>query len=338
MHAIFRIALGVGLLNVNVLIQNDDVPMWSLYFYKPYLRDCHSIDVIRIETFTFENYTSDLNLPFNSLILSKQFKFPSCPLFVSTFPLDPFVIINNRNKSTTFTGLDITIVNEISKTLNLVPIYLEAPDKQNRGIVFPNGTSSGAVGMVIDGDANMTVGAYALSLERFNVMAYSRSYSQNAFVFAFKESVRLIAPLSRLMSPFTTSVWISIALLLVISILVILLSKKLPPRHRHFIIGGCMNRTPILNMINALIGNAIYIPRTKHGRSISVFNRSLFIIWILFWLVVRSAYQGSLFTFLQSQRTNSPFDTVKKIRMSNTNMYIIDTAINLIPQEFNRER
>lgn len=169
-------------------------------------------------------------------------------------------------------------------------------------------------------------------------MSYSKSYSQNAFRFAFKESEELAEPITRLMSPFEVSLWVSIAILLIVSISAILLTKKLPLRQRHYIIGGRMNRTPILNMMNALMGNAISNPRMARERSFGLFTRLLFLIWIFFWLIVRNSYQGSLYETLQSQRVESPFDTIEKVQKSRANIYVTAVEVNLVPEEFDRNR
>lgn len=155
--------MDLGLLEVNVLIQDDDAPMWSLYFYKPFRRHCHSIDVVKIETFTPQNYTNTLGVQsFDSLFAERQFKFTNCPLYVSTMTFEPFVITQKGNGSIKFDGFDVTIVNEIAKTLRLVPVYILPPDRKKRGFIYPNGTANGAVGMVINGAANMTIGNYAV--------------------------------------------------------------------------------------------------------------------------------------------------------------------------------
>lgn len=338
LHDIFGIVLHLGLLNVNVLVKHENVPLWSLFFYKPYAQSCHSIDVIKIETFSPNNYTVDLSVPFDNLFPSREFKFKNCPLFISTFSVEPYVIIQNSNGSKTYHGVDVTIVNEIAKTLHLIPKYLQPPDGRNRGTIYKNGTATGAQKMVIDGDANMTVGTYALSMERVNLMSYSRSYTQNALIFAFKKNAQLTTPLARLMSPFQTFVWISIAFLLFISILVILLTKKLSMQHRHFMIGGQMNRTPILNMINMVIGNSIANPKMTQERHFGVFARTLCILWLFFWLIVRNSYQGSLYETLRGHRVESSYDTIEKVRMSTAKIYITGTANNLLPEGFNSAR
>lgn len=164
------------------------------------------------------------------------------------------------------------------------------------------------------------------------MMASTHSYMQTAFVFAFIRNTK--NSVSRLLEPFQETVWISIAVLLAISIIIILMTKKLSRRKRHVIIGGHINRTPILNLINVLIGNVIP-NRIMRGKDFTIFARTLTILWIFFWLIIRNAYQGSLYESLQSQRVNSPFSTVEKVRLSNAKIYLISTAISLIPDGFN---
>lgn len=181
----------------------------------------------------------------------------------------------------------------------------------------------------------MTIGSYALSIERIAVLSYSKSYMQNSFVFAYIRNIVFSTPL---MAPFQNCMWISIASLLFISIIIILMSKKLSTRQRHFIIGGRLNRTPILNMINVLFGNVVANRQMTRARYFGIFARTLMILWIMFWLIVRNSYQGALYGFLQTQRKNFPYDTVDKVRHSNVKIYIMASAGSLISQTFGNER
>lgn len=140
----------LGLLDVNVLIKDEVTQIWSLHFYRPYVRNCHSFETIKIKTFTAKNYTNNIDvLRFDDLFPRKEFQFQNCPLIISTFSLEPFVIIRNTtNGSIEYDGIDVRIVNEISKTLHLKPIYMQAPDGKGRGLIYKNGTSTGAIKMV----------------------------------------------------------------------------------------------------------------------------------------------------------------------------------------------
>lgn len=188
------------------------------------------------------------------------------------------------------------------------------------------------------GNASLTIGSFALASDRVALMAHTKSYMQNSFIFVFTPNMVLSTPLWRLMAPFQSFLWISILLVLIISISIILISQKLSARQRHFIIGGRMNRTPILNMINVMIGSVISNPRMLYKKSFGVFARTLFILWVFFWLVVRNSYQGALYGFLQTQRNGSRFDTVKKVLESDVKINVIDSAKGLIPQIFKPDR
>lgn len=149
-HEVFGIALRMGLLDVNILVGDEKLKVWFLYSYKPYSRDCYSFTVHRISTFSSENYTKQLEVPFSDLFPSKSFKFHNCPLYIATFSMEPFVILRNNSfgNGIIYDGLDVKIVNEISKSFGLNPKYVQAPDKKQRGIISKNRTATGAIKMV----------------------------------------------------------------------------------------------------------------------------------------------------------------------------------------------
>lgn len=146
LNELFGIVLNFGLLSVNILIKDEHSMTWSLYFYKPYIRNCRSFDILRINSFSSQNYTNEMKSFSTDLYAPKYFTFPNCPLLISTFPFEPYVIIQNAsNEQIKYDGIDIIIVNKISKILNLTPEYVKAPD---RGEIFENGTTTGAIKMV----------------------------------------------------------------------------------------------------------------------------------------------------------------------------------------------
>lgn len=151
LHDIFSIILNVGLFNVNVLIENKQKTLWSLHFYRPYAHDCYGFTVSEIGTFLPQNYSNLLNISVKNVFPSKKFKFHGCPLYVATFSFPPFVIVqqpSNESDQLIYDGIDIILVNHISKTLNLIPKYIQSADADKRGMIFKNGTATGAIGMV----------------------------------------------------------------------------------------------------------------------------------------------------------------------------------------------
>lgn len=51
---IVKLLMYYDVLNVNVLIK--DVDLWSLYYYKPYVKRCYSFEIEQITIFTPDNY------------------------------------------------------------------------------------------------------------------------------------------------------------------------------------------------------------------------------------------------------------------------------------------
>lgn len=151
LHDLFSIILNVGLFKVNILIEDRNESLWSLHFFIPYIQSCYSFTVFQIGIFSPGNYTSPLDVPFKNLFPPEKFKFPGCSLYVATFPFPPFVIAHEPISDTSqiqYEGIDIILVNQISKTLNLIPKYMQSSDANKRGNMFKNGTATGAFGMV----------------------------------------------------------------------------------------------------------------------------------------------------------------------------------------------
>lgn len=190
---------------------------------------------------------------------------------------------------------------------------------------------------VFDGSAEFAIGGYILSKERTQLFSPTNPYLQASIGFCFKET-KAYSPLTRLSAPFQYRVWIIIGSILFTSMVVILLTKKLSRKWRHFYIGGRMNRNPILNMWNSFLGMPIANRRISRGQNFGNFARTLTILWILVWLIMRNAYQGSLYTYLQSHRLTSPYDTVEKIRRSNCKILSTPSTYNLIRHIFSRDR
>lgn len=163
---------------------------------------------------------------------------------------------------------------------------------------------------LLSGEVNLTIGGYVLSQERSRIFSGSNPYLQASFGFCFKQSDAYL-PLRRLTAPFRILIWRIICVLLLLSMAIILLTKKLSPKWRHFIISGRINRDPILKMWTAVLGNPITF-KPNFGN----FARTLTLLWILLWLIIRSSYQGALYTYLQSHRMSSPYDTLEKIQAS----------------------
>lgn len=176
--------------------------------------------------------------------------------------------------------------------------------------------------------ANLSIGLFIRKPTRDSRMIPTITFLQGNAYFAFQIPSQFESPLSRLLAPFTTPLWSLIISFVAISTTFAFLTKQLPPKKRHFLIGGRLNRTPVFNMLHLMFDGAIANRiMLKQQRYFGTFSRSLTIIWILGFLIIRNAYQSSLYKYLHDQRRPSPYDTVEKVNKS-------DVIINVSPEAY----
>lgn len=168
----------------------------------------------------------------------------------------------------------------------------------------------------------MTMSSYYDPTNRNKDLLVGMDHLQVDLGFSYRNYPDSETPLARMFAPLQTSIWLTIAALVCSAMLVILLTKCLSPSKRRFIIGGRINRTPIINMISLVLGNNIANQRMRHPRYFGTFARTLTLIWMVLFLILRNAYQCSLYHFLHSQKLKSPFDTFDGIRKSDIDIII----------------
>lgn len=158
-------------------------------------------------------------------------------------------------------------------------------------------------------------------------MKPTHPYVQVVLSFAIPPSRDISTPLGKLIDPFKKYIWISMILTFVTGIVIILLTKSLNRSQRHFIIGGRMNRTPILNMINTSLGGSMANRYMFKLRRFGTFSRTLLMIWILGCLILRGSYQGALYDFFRKEVLSSPYDTIQNLFASDCDLHVMNTAV-----------
>ena len=146
-------------------------------------------------------------------------------------------------------------------------------------------------------------------------------------LFAIQSVENSWLPILRLFRPFDIMSWISISIVLTLAILVLLLLKCSSSKVRSFVVGGQVNRTPILNMLNICLGGSIPLWNGFDRRALSVFSKTMFVIWSFSNIILRGSYQGALYRSLQEQRPQFTLDTVEKVLASDCDIHISQSSI-----------
>lgn len=127
------------------ILSEDAFNIWTLDSFMPYRRNCFELERTRFASFTPSNFTSRMNLTTEQLYPEKFINLNKCALYVAAAAENPFLKYSIVNGSTTFSGIDIEIITQISQKLNFRIVY---NNSYRHGTIFTNGTVTGSLGLV----------------------------------------------------------------------------------------------------------------------------------------------------------------------------------------------
>lgn len=141
--------------------------------------------------------------------------------------------------------------------------------------------------MVIDGEADLTLGMYTITYLRSKFMTSSETYFSVPFIIIVPPG-DTFSPFEKLFRPFQAEVWAALLTTFIVAAAVVTIIKLQRTSIREFVFGKG-NRSPYMNILSVFLG--VSMPQIP-GRN---FARSLLMMFILFSIVKRTLYQGILF-------------------------------------------
>lgn len=151
LNDIFGLLWTNSLLDAHVLIQEQPY-LWSMFTFMPYQRDCFSLDPVKVATFTPLNFTNNINVSLQALYPEKLGNFRKCQLYIAPSILFPYTYMqNDSNGKPHYKGIDINILEHISKALNFEIVYKRPPNCSSRaghGHIFANGSMTDNIALV----------------------------------------------------------------------------------------------------------------------------------------------------------------------------------------------
>ncbi|XP_055842723.1 uncharacterized protein LOC129909674 [Episyrphus balteatus] len=147
---------------------------------------------------------------------------------------------------------------------------------------------------LISKGADIAIGGYSGSDPNRSIITPSVLYYHTPIVFVIRGK-RELDCVNRLFRPFSVPVWQSIGSLLLAGAFLIQFLRIFKQPERELIIGE-RNLTPLMNFLAVFLG----YPVTRIPQGISA--RYLLILWLAVTLILRSAYQGSLYDSIRIDR------------------------------------
>ncbi|XP_055611403.1 uncharacterized protein LOC129758007 [Uranotaenia lowii] len=273
------------------------------------------------------------NIYFNGRFLSNRKHFPSkltnlhqCPLHVPVYTYSAFMQLEHdvQGHLTRVFGVDVRLLRYLSRKLNFSYVFHEVPDNLRFGLIYENGTATGAMQMVISGRANFTLGYFGYNYLRHRYMSLSQNYYYSMLVMVVSPGANYEA-FEKLLLPFNNPLWLAFLLCLLSALAIIFCIERFPALVKDFVFGRSIHN-PSLNLFNVLFGGSSYkLP----GRN---FARYLLMMWILYCLILRTIYQQALFNFLQQSPIHLAAATLPKFIESNLPVYVIPSEVYVFNQ------
>lgn len=299
--------------NVNLIrLSNNSYKVETFVPFSP--NGCNVTDPIQVATFkngTFLTRPSDF--------FPEKFKnFYNCSFNVTTFEtIGPAVLRTNfANGTYKLHGRDVDILNTISEKLNFHPIIYYNSTYGGWGLMNADGSGYGGFYNTKLRGSDITFGNVNLKIERTVYLGFTFPYAVDLLIFIIPPG-RELSSMQKLLRPFDNVVWVSLSLVFSFGFVIIAFFEiKCRKEVKNFIFGYNVS-APFMNFLIAIFGGSQQqLPKGN-------FARFILMVFLLFCLVMRALYQGSLFEFLQSSDKEKEPQTIAEMAAKDYGFFLI---------------
>lgn len=224
----------------------------------------------------------------------------------------------SSNGSYKLSGRDINLVTTLSHYLNFKIDYVFVGDE---GFLYDNGTAGGALEMLINGKADLIVADYWLKVNRLQYIDYSMPYISQQIAFVIPPG-RELSSFEKFIRPLDLYTWILLIIFNAAGFIVIYIVGKSSVTCQDFVFGTGV-RKPYMNLLVAIFGGSQH--RLPHRN----FARNLLMMFLIFCLVMRTLYTGSLYRFLQSKVYHKEAQSIDDMINRDYKFYTVSAIIDL---------
>lgn len=173
--------------------------------------------------------------------------------------------------------------------------------------------------MVINGDADFTLGMYTITYLRSSFMTASEFYFTIPFILIVPPGISF-TPFEKLFRPFSLVLWMFLLSTFAFAASIVTIVKFQSKTIRQFVFGQ-NNNSPYLNILSVFLG--VSMPSLP-GRN---FARSLLMMFLLFSIVKRTLYQGALFQFIQSDDRHKEIQSIEELVEKNLKVFMLPSSL-----------
>ncbi|XP_067635784.1 glutamate receptor ionotropic, kainate 5-like [Eurosta solidaginis] len=288
------------LVNVSLLFERKPNYV-EVYTYFPFMANgpCKKNNVKLINI-----YNGSWHHPLATHIFPKKLaNFQNCSLTIAVWDTPPYLSYYPEESGYARLGsFEGDMLVELAKKLNFTMNLVEPEHRTERGEQLPDGNLTGAMQLLYDHMADLSLGCFRYTAERCEILTAALPYYQTWQIFGVEITGQTYSSLEIFGFPFDLTTWIC---LLISFQLVLLLAYTIHSRCDYsplarIIIGYPRTRTPITNTYSLFLGIPIEEPPRTN------FARFVLCSWVIYGYLMRNSYQSCLYKLLQTDIFRTP--------------------------------
>lgn len=174
----------------------------------------------------------------------------------------------------------------------------------------------------MDGQVDFIIGHFSITALRNKYLTQTDAYSFTPWILIIPQG-SYYSSLEKLFGPFEFKVWLLMLFIFIVAFIIIsIIQDTCRYKIRHVL--GLTSRTPHLNVLLVTVGGPLHALPTKS------FCRCLLTIFILYNMILRNAYQGSLIQKMQSEDRKPPLASVAQMINENFVFYLRESLVEHI--------
>lgn len=314
---VFTILWKLQIVNVNIIYERKDKRV-AVVSYSPFNSiKCAVTRSVFVNEFVNGNFFYDVSQVYPDKLRNLY----GCSIRVATSNNSvPYIFADKLdNGSYNLHGRDINLINSLAKALNFRIDYVFVGDE---GFLNENGSANGPFAMLLEGRADLIIADYWLKINRLKFIDNTAPYISQQVAFVIPPGSEL-SSLEKFAKPLDLYSWCLLTLFVGAAVFVIYIVGKGSINLQDFIFGYGI-RKPYINILVAIFGGSQKrIPQRN-------FARSLLMMFLMFCLVMRTLYTGSLYRFLQSKGYHREAQSIAEMIEKDFKFYTAPSIIDLV--------
>lgn len=313
MRNIFDILWKKSIYNVNVLTINEKSSNVPIFTFIPFKRKiCNDVSPEKINEFNSES----MKWTTNNFFPDKLNNLHNCSIRIGTYRnLVGTMVDVFDNGTKIYHGIEDDLLNEFVQSLKFsVDIKVYPVDS---GVFFKNKTATGLMKRVFEGTVDMIYGYLSLQSSRTEFLSATNPIFNDKIILVIPPAL-LIGSIRKLLLPFHVFTWTGLLAMIIAACLIATIIKCLPQSVHDFVIGKNV-RNEYLGIFYVLTGGS------QKKLPFRNFARFMLMLFVIFCLVMRVAYTGSLYHQMKSDVTTKEVSSIDDLDEMDFTFYMYES-------------